>query len=105
METRGLMMLVVGSALMLSPVAIWLTQEPDPAVAEAVPEGGTGSLDAAPAELATESVAGSVAEVAETCTGAAIVSTSSRVDCNGVTVKDTSRRVTSGGALFVTVAD
>jgi hypothetical protein len=103
MDTRGLMMLVVGSALMLSPVAIWLTSEPEPVVAEvAVAEAVTEAPAVPPAAAAPPEA---VAEAAETCTGAAIVSTSSRVDCNGDTIKDTSRRVTSGGALFVTVSD
>ena len=101
MEMRGVMMLVVGSALMLSPVAIWLTREQEPAVAEAVAEAPTA--EAPTAEAPAEAQPG--AEVAEACTRAAIVSTSDRVDCNGETIKITSRRVTSGGAVFVTVAD
>jgi predicted dinucleotide-binding enzyme len=100
MDTRGLMMLVVGSALMLSPVAIWLTSEPEAAVVTA--DATTAAPAAAvPAEAPPEVVA----DVAQTCTGAAIVSTSNRVNCDGQTVKDTSRRVTSGGAVFVSVAD
>ena len=97
MDSRALMMLVVGSALMLSPVALWLSRQQEAAAAEVVAEAPTAAE--APPAVATG------AEVAETCTGAAIVSTSDRVDCNGETVKVTSRRVTSGGALFVTVAD
>ena len=96
MDSRALMMLVVGSALMLSPVALWLSRQQEAAAAEVVAEAPAADLPAGAAPGAAP---------AETCTGAAIVSTSDRIDCNGETVKVTSRRVTSGGALFVTVGD
>lgn len=96
MDSRALMMLVVGSALMLSPVALWLSRQQEAAAAEVVAEAPAAALPAGAAPGAAP---------AETCTGAAIVSTSDRIDCNGETVKVTSRRVTSGGALFVTVGD
>lgn len=100
METRGLMMLLVGSALMLSPVAIWLTSEPKVAATEtaAAPAEGTAAADPLTATAAPE-------PAEPTCTAAAIVSTATRVNCDGQTVKDTSRRVTSGGAVFVTVGN
>lgn len=97
METRGLMMLLAGAALMLAPAAYLFVQKQEAAamVAEA------------PADVAAEAVPEEQADEAaeETCSGPAIVSTGSRVDCNGDTIKDTTRRETAGGAVFVRVGD
>jgi hypothetical protein len=99
METRGLMMLVAGFGLMLAPAAYVMTQDKEPAATETAAES-----DAEPAADATvEDLAEAQAEPA--CDGPAIISTSERVDCNGDTIKDTSRRETSGGAVFVRVGD
>lgn len=98
MDPRGLTTLAVGAALMLSPLAIWLTSDPDPVAAEVV----AAVEPAAPTE---QTVAQGDANAEPGCTAAAIVSTSGRTDCNGETTKVTSRRVMSGGAVFVQVGD
>lgn len=98
MDPRGLTTLAIGAALMLSPFAIWLTSDPDPVAAEVAAAGEP----AAPAE---QTVAQGDATAEPGCTAAAIVSTSGRTDCNGETTKVTSRRVMSGGAVFVQVGD
>lgn len=98
MDPRGLTTLALGAALMLSPVAYWLISDPEPVSAEV-----------AAAETPADAVAQDVAQTDPTaepeCTAAAIVSTSNRVDCNGETTKVATRRVMSGGAVFVQVGD
>ena len=100
MDPRGLTTLAVGAALMLSPFAIWLTKDAEPALTEVAAAAETtaapaaAGLDVAQTEAAKPS-----------CTAAAIVSTSDRVDCNGETTKVATRRVMSGGAVFVQVGD
>ena len=97
MDPRGLTTLALGAALMLSPVAYWLMNDPEPtAVAAALPDPAADPALAEPA----------LAQAAEPeCTAAAIVSTANRTDCNGETTKVTTRRVTAGGAVFVQVGD
>ena len=102
MDPRGLTTLAIGAALMLSPFAIWLTSDPDPVAAEVA----AAVEPAAPAKQTVEqTVAQGDATAEPGCTAAAIVSTSGRTDCNGETTKVTSRRVMSGGAVFVQVGD
>jgi hypothetical protein len=101
METRGLMMLVAGFGLMLAPAAYVMLQDKEPAAAEVAAEA-----DAEPAaDAAVEDLTEAEAEAEPTCDGPAIISTSERVDCNGDTIKDTTRRETAGGAVFVRVGD
>lgn len=98
MDPRGLTTLALGAALMLSPVAYWLISDPEPVSVAAV------ASDAI-AEPATQDVAQADPTAEPECTAAAIVSTSDRVDCNGETTKVATRRVMSGGAVFVQVGD
>ena len=97
MDPRGLTTLALGAALMLSPVAYWLISDPEAASAEV-------ATAETPAAAVTQDVAQAEATEPE-CTAAAIVSTSDRVDCNGETTKVATRRVMSGGAVFVQVGD
>ena len=104
MDPRGLTTLAVGAALMLSPFAIWLTSDSEPAAAVAMaqpdpPPASATDLAEAPAVAQTDAAA------EPSCTAAAIISTSNRTDCHGQTTKVTTRRVTSGGAVFVQVGD
>lgn len=99
MDPRGLTTLAVGAALMLSPFAFWLTKDAEPALTEVAAAEATAAPAAARLDVAQT-------EAAEpSCTAAAIVSTSDRVDCNGETTKVATRRVMSGGAVFVQVGD
>ena len=97
MDPRGLTTLALGAALMLSPVAYWLIRDPEAASAEVA----TAETPAA----AAQDVAQANPTAEPECTAAAIVSTSDRVDCNGETTKVATRRVMSGGAVFVQVGD
>ncbi len=100
MDPRGLTTLAVGAALMLSPFAIWLTSEPTPDPSEVA-----ATAQAATPAAAEQTVAQADPAAEPGCTAAAIVTTSDRVDCNGETTKVATRRVTSGGAVFVQVGD
>ena len=99
METRGLMMIVGGAALMLAPAAYVMMQDKEPAPTEVAAEADAEPAAGAAVENQTE------AQADQTCDGPAIISTSDRVDCNGETLKDTTRRETAGGAVFVRVGD
>ena len=87
---------------MLSPIAYWLISDPDPASAEVDAVATDAAAVVAPA---AQDVAQADPTAEPECTAAAIVSTSDRVDCNGETTKVTTRRVMSGGAVFVQVGD
>lgn len=101
MDPRGLTTLALGAALMLSPVAYWLISDPEPVSAEVA----AAETPADAAQDATQDVAQTDPTAEPECTAAAIVSTSNRVDCNGETTKVATRRVMSGGAVFVQVGD
>lgn len=101
MDPRGLTTLAVGAALMLSPFAFWLTKDAEPALTEVA----AAETTAAPAAAAAAQEVAQTEAAEPSCTAAAIVSTSDRVDCNGETTKVATRRVMSGGAVFVQVGD
>jgi hypothetical protein len=83
MEYRGLILIVFGGSLMLSPLAIKMAQQQQAAAA-------------APGEVQTD------AQADAACDAASIVTRSYRLGCNRDTATASTRRVMSGGAVFVT---
>ncbi len=83
MEHRGLILIVFGASLMMSPLAIKLAQDQQAA-------------EAAPGEVQTD------AQAAAACDAASIVTPSYRLGCNGETAQAPTRRIMAGGAMFVT---